>query len=158
MEFGVGLMLVFLAVTTITGWNLGRLFKGMRGRREEHSHIHSHQNFVHAHSHTHEGGHYHSHRSLVVGIIHGLAGSGALMLVVLSTIQSVPLGIAYIAIFGVGSIAGMAGISTLMGIPFAKFGNSLRLKLALRYVAGIVTLLIGVGLMYEMVAVEQIFH
>jgi hypothetical protein len=91
-------------------------------------------------------------------MIHGMAGSGALMLVVLSTIQSVPLGLAYIAIFGAGSIASMAGISTVIGIPFAKLGNSLRLRLALRYAAGFTTLAIGAGLIYDLVAVEQIFH
>ncbi len=54
-----------------------------------------------------------------------MAGSGALMLVLLSTINSVPLGIAHIAIFGAGSIAGMAAMSTLIGLPLAKTKTAL---------------------------------
>lgn len=157
MEFGVGIMLIFLAATTLTGLDLGRLLRGMRGWKNTHSHPHSHNDFVHIHSHNHTGNHHHTHRSLVVGIIHGMAGSGALMLVILSTIQSVPLGLAYITIFGAGSVASMAGISALMGIPFAKLGNSVRLRFALRYTAGIVTLFIGAGLIYDLIAVERIF-
>lgn len=158
LEFGVGIMLIFLAATAITGFDVARLFRGMRGKMNAHNHPHSHSSFVHSHDHTHNGDHKHTHRSLVVGIIHGLAGSGALMLVVLSTIQSVPLGLAYVAIFGAGSIASMAGISTLIGIPFVKLGDSQRLKLALRYVAGFTTLVIGAGVIYDLVAMEQIFH
>jgi hypothetical protein len=158
LEFGVGIMLVFLATTTITGLDLAKLFRGMRGAKGTHSHVHSHSNFVHAHNHTHDGDHHHTHKSLVIGIIHGMAGSGALMLVVLSTIQSIPLGLAYIAIFGAGSMASMAGISTLMGIPFAKVGNSLRLRFVLRYAAGFMTLAVGIGLIYNLVAIERIFN
>ncbi len=158
LEFGVGIMLIFLAITTLTGLNIGRMFKGIRGGKNAHSHPHSHNDFVHIHTHTHAGNHHHTHKSLIIGMIHGMAGSGALMLVVLSTIQSVPLGLAYVAIFGAGSIASMAGVSALMGIPFAKLGNSFRFKLALRYTAGIVTLFIGIGLAYDLVIVEQIFH
>lgn len=62
-----------------------------------------------------------------------MAGSGALMLVVLSAIQSVPLGLAYIAIFGAGSIASMAAVSTLMGLPFAKMFNFVKVTLILLY-------------------------
>jgi hypothetical protein len=85
-----------------------------------------------------------------------MAGSGALMLVVLSTISSVPLGLAYIALFGAGSIASMVAMSTLIGLPFAK-ARHLKLNLALRYIAAVVTLAIGAGLMYELGVVEQVF-
>jgi hypothetical protein len=75
---------------------------------------------------------------------------------VLSTINSVPLGITYIAIFGAGSIAGMVGTSTLIGIPFAKI-RSVKVSLLLRYIAAATTLVIGAGLIYDLVWVEQIF-
>jgi hypothetical protein len=93
-------------------------------------------------------------------MIHGMAGSGALMLVVLSTINSVPLGLAYIAIFGAGYIASMAAMSALIGLPFAKAkakARHLKLNLVLKYVAAVITLAIGAGLMYELGVVEQIF-
>ncbi|MDQ4050912.1 MAG: urease accessory protein UreH [Thermoproteota archaeon] len=164
LEFGVGIMLLFLGVTTFTGWSLGKFLKGLRHQKTppssspSHTHIHSHQgNVVHSHGHVHEGEHGHGHTSLIIGMIHGLAGSGALLLIVLSTINSIPLGLAYIAIFGAGSIGGMAGISTLMGIPFVKFSNSAKISMALRYVAAVTTLAIGSALIYDLVWIEQIF-
>lgn len=162
MEFGVGIMLVVLAATTITGWSLGRFFRGiagLRGRRG-HRHIHNHGPLVHDHDHDHRGReHSHAHRSLIVGVVHGLAGSGALMLFVLPTIHSLPLGLAYIGIFGAGSIAGMAGVSTLVGIPFARLGgSSAKATLVLRYVAGVITMAIGASLMYELASAGQIFE
>lgn len=157
LEFGVGIMLVFLGVTTITGFNSGRFMRGIFGRYT-HKHVHTHQDIgvVHSHHHDHHQDHRHGHKSLLVGMIHGMAGSGALMLVVLSTINSVPLGLAYIVIFGAGSIASMAGMSMLISLPFAKAKN-LRLSIMLRYVAAGITLAIGVGMMYDLGMIQQIF-
>ena len=162
LEFGVGIMLVFLGVTTFTGWSIGKFFKGLRHRKSSssssHEHIHHHQgNVVHSHRHVHDDEHGHGHKSLIIGMIHGMAGSGALLVIVLSTINSIPLGLAYIAIFGAGSIGGMVGISTLMGIPFVKFSNSAKISMALRYAAAITTLAIGAGLIYDLVWIDQIF-
>ena len=159
LEFGVGIMLLFLGVTTITGWSIGKFFKGLRHQKSSHKHIHHHYqgSVVHSHGHVHDSEHRHGHKSLIVGMVHGMAGSGALLLIVLSTINSIPLGLAYIAIFGAGSIGGMAGISTLMGIPFVKLANSAKISLLLRYAAAITTLAIGAGLIYELVWIDQIF-
>lgn len=163
LEFGVGIMLVFLGVTTFTGWSIGKFFKGLRHRKSSsssssHDHIHHHQgDVVHSHRHVHDDEHGHGHKSLIIGMIHGMAGSGALLLIVLSTINSIPLGLAYIAIFGAGSIGGMVGISTLMGIPFVKLSDSAKISMALRYAAAITTLAIGAGLIYDLVWIDQIF-
>jgi hypothetical protein len=162
LEFGVGIMLLFLGVTTFTGWSIGKFFKGLRHRKSSssssHGHIHHHQgNVVHSHRHVHDDEHGHGHKSLIIGMIHGMAGSGALLVIVLSTINSVPLGLAYIAIFGAGSIGGMVGISTLMGIPFVKLSDSAKISMALRYAAAITTLAIGAGLIYDLVWIDQIF-
>jgi hypothetical protein len=159
MEFGVGIMLLFLGVTTFTGWSVGKFFKGLRHRKSSHKHIHHHYgNVVHSHEHVHDDAeHGHGHKSLIVGMVHGMAGSGALLLIVLSTINSIPLGLAYIAIFGAGSIGGMVGISTLIGIPFVKLANSAKVSLLLRYAAAITTLAIGAGMMYDLVWIDQIF-
>jgi hypothetical protein len=151
LEFGVGMMLVFLGVTTLTGFSIGKFLRGIFGR---HSHVHVHEDTGVVHSHDHD--HRHGHKSLVVGMVHGMAGSGALMLVVLSTINSVPLGLAYIALFGAGSIASMAAMSTLIGLPFAK-ARHLKLNLLLKYVAAFITLAIGAGLIYELGIVQQVF-
>jgi hypothetical protein len=158
LEFGVGIMLLFLGVTTFTGWSIGKFLKGLRHQKSSHKHIHYHQgNVVHSHGHVHDTEHGHGHKSLIVGMIHGMAGSGALLLIVLSTINSIPLGLAYIAIFGAGSIGGMAGISTLIGIPFVKLANSAKISLLLRYAAATTTLAIGAGMMYDLVWIDQIF-
>ena len=161
LEFGVGIMLIFLGITTFTGWSVGKFFKGLRHQKSSsspHKHIHYHDgNVVHSHDHVHDSGHRHGHKALIIGMVHGMAGSGALLLVVLSTINSIPLGLAYIALFGVGSIVGMAGTSTLMGIPFVKLANFQKVSLLLRYVAAITTLAIGAGLMYDLVWIDQIF-
>lgn len=157
-EFGVGIMLVILAAATITGRSIVQVIKGIIKKERSHKHAHEHGNFVHAHEHTHHGKHYHTHKSLIVGMVHGLAGSGALMVLILPTISSISLGLAYIGIFGAGSIIGMAAISTVIGIPFTRIGNGTRLKLVLRYVAGITTLVIGAGLIYDLVIIEEIFQ
>ena len=156
LEFGVGIMLVFLGVTTITGFSTGKFLRGIFGRHtHDHVHVHDDTGIVHSHDHDHHN-HRHGHKSLLVGMVHGMAGSGALMLVVLSTINSVPLGLAYIALFGAGSIASMAAMSTLIGLPFAK-AKHLKLNLVLKYVAAAITLAIGAGLIYELGVVEQVF-
>ena len=156
LEFGVGIMLVFLGATTLTGFKVGRFVRGIFSHHtHDHLHIHNDTGVMHSHEHDHHD-HRHGHKSLIVGIVHGLAGSGALMLLVLSTINSVPLGLAYIAIFGAGSTASMAAMSALIGLPFSKTRH-LKLNLLLRYIAAVITLVIGAGLMYELGVVEQIF-
>lgn len=163
MEFGVGVMLLFLAVSAFTGLNTGRFLRALpglsrSGQKHSHEHVHYHENGPHSHVHAHtDGQHAHAHKSLIVGMVHGMAGSGALMLVVLSTINSIPLGLAYIAIFGAGSIASMIGTSTLMGIPFARLASSAKLGLILRYAAASTTLAVGAGLIYNLVWVDRIF-
>ncbi|HVD21166.1 MAG TPA: hypothetical protein VNB95_04420, partial [Nitrososphaera sp.] len=55
LEFGVGIMLLFLGITTITGWSIGKFFKGLRHQKSSHKHIHHHQsNVVHSHVHVHD--------------------------------------------------------------------------------------------------------
>lgn len=158
LEFGVGVMLLFLAISTFTGFSVGKFFRGFFGRRR-HSHVHAHpdKGLVHEHDHDHHD-HRHGHKSILIGMVHGMAGSGALLLVVLSAIHSVPLGLAYIAIFGAGSVASMAGISTLIGLPFARARNAARLTVALKYAAAAVAFVIGAGMIYELGIVQQVFQ
>lgn len=157
MEFGVGIMLVFLGATVLTGFSTGRFLRGIFGR-EQHSHIHTHRDIgvVHSHDHDHHADHRHGHKSLIVGMIHGMAGSGALMLAVLATIDSVPLGLAYIALFGAGSIASMAGMSALIALPIAK-ASRFKLDIVLKYAAAVVAIAIGIGLVYDLGFVKQVF-
>jgi hypothetical protein len=156
LEFGVGIMLVFLGATSITGFNVGKFLRGIFNRRtHDHLHVHEDIGVVHSHEHDHHD-HRHNHKPLIIGMIHGMAGSGALMLIVLSTITSVPLGLAYIAIFGAGSVASMAAMSMLIGLPFARANQHILGKI-LRYAAAVVALVVGAGFIYDLGVVKQVF-
>ena len=119
LELLVGIMLLGLGADVIR-----RVY-----RDRVHYHVHRHdsgQPHFHAHSHRGEGAHersehHHDHRfplrALVIGLIHGMAGSAALILLTLETIESLALGLIYIALFGIGSIVGMAALSVIIAVP-----------------------------------------
>jgi len=119
MEFAVALMLIFLGLRTtmksLRGWKL-------------HRHCHTHDGNTHTHLHLHREGdelaHHHRHlirsgaRPFFVGMVHGMAGSAALTLLVLAAIPSALAGLIYIAVFGLGSVGGMLIMSSLISLPF----------------------------------------
>ncbi len=118
LEFLVAIMLVILGLNVL--W---RTF----GASQVHLHAHTHNPETHAHFHVHDNPHQdhrHSHpfkamrRPFFVGMVHGLAGSAALMLLVLGTIPSPLAGLAYIVIFGLGSVGGMLLLSGIISLPF----------------------------------------
>jgi hypothetical protein len=82
-------------------------------------------------------------RPLVVGLIHGLAGSGALSTLVMVDMPSVSMRIAYMALFGVGSILGMAFLTGVAGWPLAGLGRSPRFSRGLSAVTGAISVLLG---------------
>ncbi|HKA19251.1 MAG TPA: urease accessory protein UreH [Blastocatellia bacterium] len=153
MEAPVALMLVALGITTIIravrerGWRI-------------HSHTHTHdESSPHTHLHIHlEEEHAHQHRffkigkrPFVVGMVHGVAGSAALTLLVLSTIPSVALGLLYIGVFGVGSIGGMLLMSALIGLPFALTARRYAfINGGIRLVAGAVSIVYGLVLAWNL--------
>ena len=117
LELLVGLIIIALGLRLV--------IRAMRG--QVHRHVHRHGAMVHTHFHTAashepaEGSHHAVRRSsLLVGMIHGLAGSAALMLAVASTIQSPWLALGYVAIFGVGSIGGMMVMSSVISLPLSS--------------------------------------
>ena len=121
LEFAVGIMLVLLGLDV-----LRRLYQ-----KRIHFHAHRHQDGVqHFHAHTHqqkqphdEQSHQHEHvrffptRALLVGLMHGMAGSAALIILTLNTVQTPVTALFYMAFFGVGSILGMALLSCVIAIP-----------------------------------------
>jgi High-affinity nickel-transport protein len=121
LEFGVGLMLVALGIDVLRRVRRLRI----------HVHAHSHGGGVvhlHAHSHADESVHSlamhrHQHaprlppRALLIGMIHGMAGSAAMVLLSLARAPSLGAGLLYIAVFGCGSILGMALLSTAIAVP-----------------------------------------
>src|SRR6185295_10279558 len=118
LELCVGLMLIILGVNA-----LRKLVHGGK----VHMHAHEHDGHWHVHPHIHEKTTHdvpHTHhglrggaRPLLIGMVHGMAGSAALTLLVLATISSTVVGFLYIGIFGVGSIGGMAIMSVLFALP-----------------------------------------
>jgi hypothetical protein len=118
LEFCVGVMLIVLGINA-----LRKLLRG----GTVHVHTHEHDGRWHMHPHIHENRSHdapHTHhglkvgaRPLVVGMVHGMAGSAALTLLVLATIPSPVVGFVYIIIFGIGSIGGMMIMSTVFALP-----------------------------------------
>lgn len=162
LELGVALMLIGLGGHVL--WKLAR--GGVL-----HVHVHSHGSHQHLHPHIHTAStEDHTHhavstsafrklalssftsgkRSVFVGMVHGFAGSGALMLAVLTTISSPGLGLTYIAVFGFGSIGGMLVMSALIGIPFAlAAGRSKRLHTAIAGISGVLSVALGFLLVWD---------
>lgn len=160
LEFGVAIMLIALGANVVR--------KLMRGGKV-HLHEHTHGKHTHVHLHMHsdvpetEPDTHHGYRlgvrPVVVGMIHGLAGSAALMLLVLSTINSPLVGLVYILIFGVGSIGGMMLMSALVGVPIHLTANRFtRANFAVRALAGLFSLGYGLFMVYEIGFVENLFR
>lgn len=114
-ESGVGLLLVVLGGTLA--------IKLFRERWHLHSHVHDGEPHVHLHSHQRREDHAHPHwarqsiRPLLIGMAHGVAGSAALMLVIVSNTSGIGQGLLYIAVFGLGSIGGMLVIGLTLSVP-----------------------------------------
>ncbi len=129
MEFGVALM--------ILGLGASALARALRRRAPVHVHQHHHGSVAHSHPHfrgldsePHEGPHAHAvtrigFKPLLIGAMHGLAGSASVTLLVLTQIDLVLIGLAYLVIFGIGSIVGMLLMSSLVGLPFALSARKL---------------------------------
>ncbi|MBL1321484.1 MAG: high frequency lysogenization protein HflD [Methylophaga sp.] len=152
LEFAVGIMLVLLGFDV-----LRRMIK-----ERIHYHTHRHQNLdAHFHAHSHSGDikhskseHEHSHnkfpyRTLFIGFMHGLAGSAALILLTLDMIESVPLSMVYILLFGVGSIAGMAVLSVVIAVPLRASSKLTWLHNSLQISIGILTVGLGTSIIYQ---------
>lgn len=146
LEACVGAMLVLLGLNA-----LRKLFQA----NKVHVHSHEHDGHKHVHIHTHGEGSERSHhrlspRSVVIGMVHGLAGSAALMLLVVPTIPSPAIALLYIVIFGIGSIGGMMAMSFLIGLPFHfTAGRFDVLNKGIRLIAGVFSLGLGFSIIYE---------
>lgn len=146
LEACVGAMLVLLGLNA-----LRKLFQA----NKVHVHSHEHDGHKHVHIHTHgdrkeESHHRLSPRSVVIGMVHGLAGSAALMLLVVPTIPSPAIALLYIIIFGIGSIGGMMAMSFLIGLPFHfTAGRFDFLNRGIRLIAGVFSLGLGFSIIYE---------
>ncbi|MEP6949090.1 MAG: sulfite exporter TauE/SafE family protein [Ginsengibacter sp.] len=146
-EATVGIMLIALAVY--------RLVKFFRSKKIViHTHSHEHEEGHHKHLHVHIGReheHHHTHSlAYVVGLVHGLAGSGALILIAMSQMKGPVEGLIYLVIFGAGCIAGMLLAAGLFSIPFSKrIMQAQALQSFLIITSSVLCLLYGGKVIYE---------
>ncbi len=150
LELVVGMMLIFLAVTTILNKKIIQF---------KHKHPHQHvDGTIHFDEHHHnDADHRHGHKPYLIGCIHGLAGSGSLVILTAATLSNVTMVLEFILIFGVGSMIGMALISGLMGLPFALSTKISSINRIFRYIAGAFSLIIGTNIVYQIVFVDKLF-
>jgi len=160
----IGLSLECLVGLVLIGLGLTTLYDCWRKRIHAHSHVHAGTPHTHFHAHAHSPAHLHPHsvrsglKPIVIGMVHGLAGSAALMLLVLAAIPSPALGLVYIVIFGCGSIIGMGLISLLMGLFFSLATDRLRdLEHGMRVAIGTLSTTFGVWIVVEIGFLQGLF-
>lgn len=148
LELAVGIMLVALGADALVKANKYKIhFHRHRHGSMEHIHLHSH---ISGKSHLH--GHIQLKKSFAIGSIHGLAGSAALMLLVLTAAESVLSGLAYILLFGIGSISGMVLISNAISLPFKLFQKNIQTAhKALSLCTGFFSVAIGFSILHRIV-------
>jgi hypothetical protein len=139
-QFGVSLMLIGLGGRAMyAAWDQGRTGS---------SHAHSHGALTHQHrgatDHVHLGRWALARRPLLVGIVHGLAGSGTLTALVMANLSTVFAQIAYIAVFGVGSTLAMTALSSCAGWPLARFVRRPMTATVLWCLSGVASITYGV--------------
>lgn len=146
VELGVGLMLVALGLSLAVTL--------VRERWHLHAHEHDGETHTHLHAHSRRADHLHGHwvrislKPFAVGMVHGLAGSAALTLMVVSTVRSAGEGLAYILVFGLGSVAGMMLLGVAISIPIvlsASWGR--RARVTVQALASLGSIGLGVSML-----------
>jgi high-affinity nickel permease len=147
--------LVAVVVVALGATALVRALRSIRVHRHEHAHggrshrhLHFHAGAMTSHTHAHIGGV--GKRPLLVGALHGLAGSAALVVVALATMPSAIGALLYVTVFGAGSTLGMVIVTTLIGAPFAVGRPSERARVALQFAVGLASLGVGAGMLRQL--------
>ena len=180
MELCVAIMLIVLGLMNVTGF-LRSTPAGLihnPGEKLVHSHPHSHGDYTHSHPHAHQPeahqpgetqlawldrafgriGPYQYLRPFLVGVVHGLAGSAAVALLVLATIRNFHWAIAYLLVFGVGTIAGMMLITVSIASTFTLVGkNRQKFSHRLALASGLLSLAFGLLIAYQICVVNGLF-
>jgi len=174
MELSVALMLILLGLLNVAG--IMRWITAIA--TPVHVHPHRHGDYAHSHGHTPAAhGHaeddtpiarldrrlgglglYQMLRPLVVGVVHGLAGSAAVALLVLATIPDPWWGIAYLVVFGAGTIAGMMLITAATALPFTyTVSRFAAVNRHLVLASGVASIGFGLFLVYRIGVVDGLF-
>ena len=157
MELAVGIMLIVLGLKNVAGSALFPSPRKQKDESPEHAHAHAHEDFL-AERWFQRFAAYQVVRPLIVGIVHGLAGSAAIALLVLSTITDARWAIAYLAVFGIGTVLGMMLITVTLGSTlahaqkrFAHIGNHFG------WAAGLISVAFGLFLTWQIGFVHGLF-
>ena len=160
-ELGVVIMLLGLGTRSMVrafraggrGIDAQARLRSGGGGGAEHEHVH-----LHEHDHAHVGDRHFlggdddelarrwtlTRRPLMIGLVHGLAGSGALTALVLANMPSVGSGLIYMASFGAGSVLGMATLTGLVGLPLRRLTQRRGAQMALSACAGLISFGLGI--------------
>lgn len=116
-----------------------------------HDHWHHHSDGTyHTHDHIHiKKFHHHSHKPFLIGLIHGLAGTGTIIAAFGANIEQFSELFWFIGFFGIGSICGMFVISSLIGVPLQIFRNFKNFAKVFRYVGGSFSIIFGVVMIFQ---------
>jgi hypothetical protein len=143
-EATVGLMLILVA-----SYRLYIFFRDEQIIIHRHHHEHAGLN-KHLHTHVHLKGKNLHKTSYGIGIVHGLAGSGALVVLIMTQIQSIANSLLYLVIFGLGSIIGMSLVAGIFSVPFSKkLIQSKILKATLVMISSLLCFVYGCYVIYE---------
>ena len=165
LEFSVGVMLVALGAQVVYNFRKKKLHQHPHGHEEElHRHYHAHgatptpQTDSEHHGAINLGKPFLRKTSYFIGTVHGVAGSAALTLLILASIDSPIAGIAYILLFGLGSVLGMGIMTVLISLPIVASANRMpNMNRFIQFGVGTLSILFGGLLMYQIGFVEGLF-
>jgi hypothetical protein len=152
---GLGNVFEIIVSVMLIGLGMRSVLQAARLGSKGPATLHKHRWIVHRHpgmpAHVHIGKWTLARRPLLVGAVHGLAGSGALAALVLTTLPSTASRLAYMIVFGLGSTAGMAVLSGLLGWPLARLGAHEHVTRGISFVVGCMSMVLGVVWGYPLV-------
>jgi sulfite exporter TauE/SafE len=154
LEFAVGVMLVYLGIKSYV----------FAERNDIHSHEHKHEEVLHKHFHEENINHEHTNnrvlhfKSIFIGLVHGLSGSAAMILLTMTSVEHPWQAGIYIIIFGVGTVIGMLLCTILIGIPFALSNENKKMNITLSRITGIISSIYGVYYMYDLGINQGLFN
>ena len=165
LEFGVGVMLVGLGLQVVYNFRKKKLHQHPHGHEEElHRHYHAHapnpvpETKVEHHPAVDLGKPFLRKKSYLIGTVHGVAGSAALTLLILASIDSPLAGILYILLFGLGSVISMGVMTILISFPIVVSANRMpNMNRVIQFGVGTLSIGFGVLLMYQIGFVEGLF-
>ena len=167
-EIAVGAMLIILGLQVLRNIS--------RGNLHMHMHINDNQPHIHIHAtHTHQlntsqtakhGEYNHGvlggllslirPKSFVVGLVHSLAGSAAVLILLIPTINSNVMGIGYLILFGLGTIISMSAVTLLLSFPLKTASRFPLAQKVILSIAGLANLALGSLLIAEVISSYEI--